>query len=72
MTNMNSAFDLNSIHLSMDLRTNEIIAQYGDIRGRYSLVEFADSHEASLGEISMVSLMMAVRVKFASDAITLV
>lgn len=65
-----SSFDLNNIALSIDLRTNEVIAQYGDIRGTYKLAEFANDHDAPLGEISMVSLMLAVRVKFATEALT--
>lgn len=64
-----SAFDLNSIQLFINLRTDEVIAQYGDIRGSYKFAEFANDHDAPLGEISIISLMLAVRVKFASEAL---
>jgi len=64
-----SAFDLNDIQLFINLRTNEVTAQYGDIRGSYALAEFANDHDAPLGEISIVSLMLSVRVKFAQEAI---
>ena len=64
-----SAFDLNTIQLFLNVRNNEVIAQYGDIRATYSLAEFVNDHDAPLGEISLVSLMFSVRTKFAKEAL---
>ncbi|MNQ20284.1 hypothetical protein D3C85_333690 [compost metagenome] len=69
MTIQNSAFDLNNITLNIDLRTNELIATYGDLKSNYQLVEFANDHDAPLGQISIVSLMMAARVRFAAESL---
>jgi hypothetical protein len=69
MTNT-SAFDLNNVQLFINLQTNEVIAQYGDIRGTYKFAEFADVNDEPLSEMPIVSLMLAVRMKFASEALT--
>jgi hypothetical protein len=64
-----SNFELDKIKLILDTRTNIITASYGDLSEDYSLSEFVNDHDAPLGKISMVSLMMSARVKFASSEI---
>ncbi len=61
-----SAFCLDAIALNMDLNAHTIVATYGDLRQEYALAEFINDHDAPLGHISMVSLMLAARVKFAN------